>query len=151
MAEHIFRLKARWPGGRNTVGDIMAGNLQTQVSIPKEMDGPNIGTNPDEMLLGAAATCYMITLGALLERAGIETNKQTLESNGYVDVTNGVFTYKKIVHKPTIELMPHATANDRKRAQRLAEKAEETCMISKALKGNVQLELQATITVAEVI
>lgn len=151
MAEHIFRLKARWPGGRNTVGDIMAGNLQTQVSIPKEMDGPNIGTNPDEMLLGAAATCYMITLGALLERAGIETNKQTLESNGYVDVTNGVFTYKKIVHKPTIELMPYATANDRKKAQRLAEKAEETCMISKALKGNVQLELQATITVAEVI
>jgi peroxiredoxin-like protein len=151
MAEHLFQLKARWPGGRNTVGDIAAGNLQTQVSIPKEMDGPNIGTNPDEMLLGAAATCYMITLGALLERAGIETNTQTLESDGYVDVTNGVFTYKKIVHKPTIELMPHATAADQKKAKRLAEKAEETCMISKALKGNVQLELQATIEVAEVI
>lgn len=151
MAEHLFQLKARWPGGRNTVGDIAAGNLQTQVSIPKEMDGPNIGTNPDEMLLGAAATCYMITLGALLERAGIETNTQTLESDGYVDVTNGVFTYKKIVHKPLIELMPHATTADEKKARRLAEKAEETCMISKALKGNVQLELQATIEVAEVI
>ena len=35
------------------------------------MDGPGIGTNPDEMLLGAAATCYIITLAAMLERSGI--------------------------------------------------------------------------------
>ena len=95
MTEHIFKLEARWPGGRNSVGDIHAGNLQTNVSIPKEMDGPNEGTNPDEMLLGAAATCYMITLAAMLERARIDTNTQTLHSEGYVDVTNGVFTYKK--------------------------------------------------------
>lgn len=149
--EHLFTLQARWPGGRNAVGDIAAGNLQTKVSIPKEMDGPSIGTNPDEMLLGAAATCYMITLAALLERAGIETNTQTLQSEGYVDVTNGVFTYKKIIHKPTIELMPNASERDQQRAKRFAEKAEETCMISKALRGNVQLELQATIQVARVI
>ena len=42
------------------------------------MDGPGIGTNPDEMLLGAAATCYMITLAAMLERSQIEATA-TLE------------------------------------------------------------------------
>lgn len=151
MTEHLFHLTARWPGGRNTVGDIQAGNLQTEVSIPKEMDGPGIGTNPDEMLLGAAATCYMITLAALLERAHIQTNTQTLQSVGTVDVTNGVFTYKKIVHKPTITLMPDATAAQIERVNRFAIKAEETCMISKALRGNVQLEVEATIQVAPVI
>lgn len=151
MTEHLFHLTARWPGGRNTVGDIQAGNLQTNVSIPKEMDGPGIGTNPDEMLLGAAATCYMITLAALLERAHIQTNTQTLQSVGTVDVTNGVFTYKKIVHKPTITLMPDATAAQIERVNRFAIKAEETCMISKALRGNVQLEVEATIQVAPVI
>ncbi len=151
MTEHLFHLTARWPGERNAVGDIKAGNLQTNVSIPKEMDGPGIGTNPDEMLLGAAATCYMITLAALLERANIQTNTQTLQSVGTVDVTNGVFTYKKIVHKPTIVLMPDATAAQIERANRFAIKAEETCMISKALRGNVQLEVEATIQVAPVI
>ncbi|WP_010306723.1 OsmC family protein [Kurthia senegalensis] len=151
MTEHLFHLTARWPGERNAVGDINAGNLQTNVSIPKEMDGPGIGTNPDEMLLGAAATCYMITLAALLERANIQTNTQTLQSVGTVDVTNGVFTYKKIVHKPTIVLMPNATPAQIERANRFAIKAEETCMISKALRGNVQLEVEATIQVAPVI
>ena len=61
MAKHHFYLKANWPGNRNDVGDIKSGRLETAVSIPKEMDGPGEGTNPDEMLLGAAATCYIIT------------------------------------------------------------------------------------------
>ena len=62
MTQHHFHLTANWPGKRNDIGEIQSGNLSTQVSIPKEMDGPGIGTNPDEMLLGAAATCYIITL-----------------------------------------------------------------------------------------
>lgn len=95
MSEHHFRLKANWPGLRNDVGEIKAGNLRTKVSIPAEMDGPGVGTNPDEMLLGAAATCYIITLAAMLERSRLEKKQLTLESEGIVEVTNGVLTYKK--------------------------------------------------------
>ncbi len=56
--EHTFYLDAHWDGGRNSTGTIEAGNLKQSISIPKEMDGPGVGTNPDEMLLGAAATCF---------------------------------------------------------------------------------------------
>ena len=55
MTIHHFHLTAEWPGGRNDIGIIQSGNLQTQISIPTEMEGPGIGTNPDEMLLGAAS------------------------------------------------------------------------------------------------
>lgn len=72
MADHHFYLKANWPGNRNDVGTIESGNLITSISIPKEMDGPGEGTNPDEMLLGAAATCYIITLAAMMERSGLK-------------------------------------------------------------------------------
>ncbi len=82
----------------------MAGNLKTQVSIPPEMDGPGVGTNPDEMLLGAAATCYIITLAAMMERSKLEKVDLTMESEGIVDVTKGVITYKKIIHRPQIVL-----------------------------------------------
>lgn len=144
MAEHSFHLKANWPGNRNDIGEIVTGNLQAQISIPKEMDGPGIGTNPDEMLLGAAATCYIITLAAMLERSNIAKEKLDMESSAIVDVTNGVFTYKKIIHRPTIVLK---NEQDLKMTQRLAVKAEQTCMISKALKGNVEIELDPTILI----
>jgi peroxiredoxin-like protein len=145
MAEHHFHLKADWPGLRNDIGTIDAGNLKTKISIPPEMDGPGIGTNPDEMLLGAAATCYIITLAAMMERSKLEKLALTMESIGVVDVTNGVITYKKIIHKPQIVLKPDATEKDATLAHKLADKAETSCMISRALKGNVAIELETTV------
>ncbi|MGE7772317.1 OsmC family protein [Viridibacillus arvi] len=149
MAEHSFHLTANWPGGRNDVGTIASGQLQTKVSIPTEMDGPGIGTNPDEMLLGAAATCYIITLAAMLERSSINVVSLSMKSEGIVDVTNGVFTYKKIIHKPEITLASGTTVRDASLTQKLAEKAEKTCMISKAIQGNVALELQVHLKIEE--
>lgn len=145
MAEHQFHLKAHWPGLRNDVGTIESGQLKTKVSIPPEMDGPGIGTNPDEMLLGAAATCYIITLAAMMERSKLEKENLTMESVGIVDVTKGVITYKKIIHCPVIVLKADATDVDIELALKLAKKAETSCMISRAIKGNVEIELKVSI------
>lgn len=145
MAQHHFHLKADWPGGRNSTGHIEAGNLQTKVSIPPEMNGPGVGTNPDEMLLGAAATCYLITLAAMIERANLPLKEMALNSEGIVDVTNGIITYQKIIHKPFVVLQESAEPIDYKKLDTLVEKAEASCMISRALKGNVEIELQADI------
>ncbi|QTD43233.1 OsmC family protein [Sporosarcina sp. Te-1] len=145
MAEHQFHLKADWPGLRNDVGTIETLNMKTEVSIPIEMDGPGIGTNPDEMLLGAAATCYIITLAAMMERSHIAKQSLTMESVGVVDVTNGIITYKKIIHKPTITLMENATDEEKKLTKRLTEKAEASCMISRAIRGNVEVTVEESI------
>ncbi|WP_445492077.1 OsmC family protein [Niallia sp. 03133] len=145
MADHHFFLQADWPGLRNDVGTIQSGNLQTRISIPKEMDGPGIGTNPDEMLLGAAATCFIITFAAMMERNKINKVSLTLESEGIVDVTNGVFTYKQIIHRPKIVLTKHATEREQSLVRRLAYKAEASCMITRAIKGNVEVKLEETI------
>ncbi|HZG72415.1 MAG TPA: OsmC family protein [Chondromyces sp.] len=145
MAEHHFYLTANWPGLRNDVGEIKTKNLHTKVSIPPEMDGPGIGTNPDEMLLGAAATCYIITLAAMMERSQLEKVNLTMESEGIVDVTKGVITYKKIIHRPEIILQPNATERDQQLARKLAKKAETSCMISRAVQGNIEIELDVTI------
>lgn len=149
MPKHHFHLKADWPGGRNTVGRIEADQLNTQISIPPEMDGPGIGTNPDEMLLGAAATCYIITLGAMIERAELPLFEMGMTSEGVVDVTKGVITYEEIIHRPVVKLKPEATMEDLNKLQKLAEKAEESCMISRAIKGNVKVTLEADLQVVE--
>lgn len=145
MAEHVFHLKAVWPGARNSVGFIEAGNLKMNVSIPPEMNGPGVGTNPDELLLGAAATCYIITLAAMLEHNQLEKAALTMKSEGIVDVTNGIITYKKMIHRPHIVLTAEATEKDIQLAYKLTEKAERSCMISRAIKGNVEIDVQAAI------
>ncbi|MFY4775401.1 OsmC family protein [Metabacillus sp. RGM 3146] len=145
MAEHHFHLKAQWPGLRNGTGKIEAGSLKTEISIPKVMDGPGVGTNPDEMLLGAAATCYIITLAAMMERSKLDKEDLTMESEGIVEVVNGVITYKTIIHRPRIILKNSASEKDEFLARKLAEKAEDSCMITRAVKGNVEIALEAEI------
>ncbi|WP_155590006.1 SACOL1771 family peroxiredoxin [Lysinibacillus cavernae] len=144
MVQHKFTMGLTWSDGRNGTGNITASNLQTQISIPREMNGPGIGTNPDEMLLGAAATCYLITLAALLERSEIDVLELSMQAEGFVSVENGVFTYEKIVHKPKI-IVQELSEHLERRIDRLAQKAEQTCMISKALKGNVVIVCEAQI------
>ncbi|SFK56491.1 peroxiredoxin, SACOL1771 subfamily [Halobacillus dabanensis] len=149
MSLHHFHLKADWPGGRNEVGYIESDKLKTEISIPKEMAGPDVGTNPDEMLLGAAATCYIISLAAMIERAGLPLKEMDMQSEGIVDVTDGVFTYKKIIHRPRVVLTVEAGERDLSKLNRLVEKAEKSCMISKAIGGNVEIEMQADTYIGE--
>ncbi|WP_172194773.1 OsmC family protein [Saccharibacillus qingshengii] len=146
---HIFRLKADWNGGRGGTGRIESGQLKTEISIPEPMDGPGVGTNPDEMLLGAASTCYIITLAAMLERASIEVESLTLDSEGIVDVTNNVFTYKSITHRPLLVLAGSQKEEVLAQAERLAYKAESSCMITRALEGNVEVSAEPTVTFAQ--
>ena len=141
--KHTFTLQTDWAAGRNGVGYLEADRLKTTISIPPEMNGPGIGTNPDEMLLGAAATCYLISLAAMLEKTATQATLR-MTSEGIVDVTNGVFTYEKIIHHVDI-MLAEKTERNEKMALRLAHKAEQTCMISKALKGNVTIIIDVRI------
>jgi peroxiredoxin-like protein len=47
-------------------GQFQIGSLQGEYSVPREMTGPGVGTNPEELLVAAAHTCYLMTLSALL-------------------------------------------------------------------------------------
>ena len=134
--KHQFEVGLDWENGRNGTGKLQARQLQTGVSIPREMNGPNIGTNPDEMLIGAASTCFTISFATLLENAKILPSKLQVRSVGTVDVTGHVYTFERIVHHVDV-----AFDGDfqRARVERFAKKAEETCMISKALKGNIEI------------
>lgn len=143
--KHSFQMNLGWDGGRNDVGTLEAERLKTQISIPPEMDGPGIGTNPDEMLLGAAATCYIITLAAMLGRSELTHRGISIDAEGIVDVTNGVFTYEMIRYNTTIHVSSMMTEREVTLVERIAKKAKDSCMISRALEGNVAFDLQTTI------
>ena len=60
-----------------------------------------------------------------------------VESEATVNIEKGVFTYEKIIHNLYLKIDEHA---DYDKAYRLAQYAESSCMISRALQGNVQIK-----------
>ena len=66
MHQHDFKVQTSWQGGRNNVGNVQGDILSENISIPASLGGVGIGTNPDEMLVSAASSCYIISLAATL-------------------------------------------------------------------------------------
>lgn len=139
MGIHRFELAARWSGGLHGAGELASGKLGTAISVPAELAGPGVGSNPEELLLGAAAACYLISLAALVQRQGIE--RLELVSELFV-AASPAMKVDKIVHKPVIAVPPGFTQEQADRLRKAAVRAERTCMISKALKGNVDIVVE---------
>ena len=117
MVKHDFVVHTSWRGGREEIGKVNGDVISEQISIPSSLGGNGTGTNPDEMLVAAASSCYIISLAATLERAKY----------------------------PTISLTEEEKTHLNKRLPKLLDIADHHCMISNSIRNNVKIEIQATI------
>lgn len=139
--KHTFKAHARYTGGYESSGTLQTKNLDTNISIPASMGGTEIGTNPDEMLLGAATTCFIISLSVLIQRNKLKLEDLKVDSTAHIDVSNGIFTYESISYD--VHIFTSETNEKHALIERLVYKAEENCMITRALKGNVKVAVNA--------
>src|SRR5438876_11969100 len=70
MAEetHRFELQSVWTGNSDGDGALSVQGRAIEYGRPPGMGGKPGRSNPEEMLLGAVASCYSITLAVLAER-----------------------------------------------------------------------------------
>ncbi len=114
MHQHDFKVQTSWQGGRNNVGNVQGDILSENISIPASLGGVGIGTNPDEMLVSAASSCYIISLAATLERAKFTDISIEQQSIGTACLNNGKFSMSKIVHHPQIQIPSDRNSTIRK-------------------------------------
>ncbi|QOY77734.1 SACOL1771 family peroxiredoxin [Staphylococcus aureus] len=141
MHQHDFKVQTSRQGGRNNVGNVQGDILSENISIPASLGGVGIGTNPDEMLVSAASSCYIISLAATLERAKFTDISIEQQSIGTACLNNGKFSMSKIVHQPHIEIPSDQIAQLEKRLPKLITIADNNCMISNAVRDNVDIKI----------
>ena len=137
----VRKAKAVWEGGLRQGKGVM--ELQSQAfqgpySYPSRFEEGE-GTNPEELIAAAHAGCFSMALAASLEREGFPPKRVSTEARVHLEVVDG---------KPTltrIELLTEAEVPgiSPEKFLEIAEAAKEGCPVSGALKGNVQLELDA--------
>jgi peroxiredoxin-like protein len=142
-----YTFKGTWARGIEQTGNISTGNLSTKVGVHTNLIGDKNITNPEELLLSAAASCYMITLSLLLENRGIPYIQIELESEAIVESDRGL-RLDRIIHRPHI-VLEEAYSKDSDKIIKLAHHAEHTCMVSSALRGNVEVVVHPRISIKE--
>jgi len=100
MRDLHFTTELEWsPDG---VGTIAGSDFTTQISVPAEMGGRGVGANPEELLVGAAASCFTANLIALLRRRGLPVSSVSVSATGTVTGPPGRARFKSIAVVPTI-------------------------------------------------
>ena len=100
------------------------------------------GSNPEELLAAAEAACYSMALSASLEKEGFAPTS--------VD-TSAACTVEKVgegfkITRMELTVNANVPGIDDAKFQSIAAATKEGCPVSAALKGNVQLDLKATLS-----
>lgn len=110
------------------------------------MDGLGEGTNPDEMLIGAAGSCFLMSLTYILDKGRIPVERLTVSSTGtFYDDKDGVH-FERLVHYPHIVFSKETNVNMDK-VHKFIKLAEDRCMVSNAFRGNVDVIVKPTIEI----
>ena len=137
------RASAVWEGGLKTgKGSVKTetGTLDASYSFGSRFESAK-GTNPEELLAAAEAACYAMALGLGLEGAGTPPKKVEASAACTIDKVPEGFkiTTMKLVVRASV---PGISADA---FQKVAQATKDGCPVSGALKGNVKIELDATL------
>lgn len=100
------------------------------------------GSNPEELLAAADAACFSMALSAALEKNGTTPTRVETDAHCTVEKVGDGFkvTTMKLVTRATAPGLDDATF------QRIATQVKDGCPVSSALKGNVNIQLDAKLT-----
>jgi lipoyl-dependent peroxiredoxin len=100
-----------------------------------------VGSNPEELLAAAEAACFSMALALGLEQNGTPAEKVETSAACTVDKVGDGFSIT------TMNLVTVATVPgiDQAKFQEIANATKDGCPVSKALKGNMDIKLTATL------
>ncbi|MDQ3673716.1 MAG: OsmC family peroxiredoxin [Gemmatimonadota bacterium] len=98
-----------------------------------------VGSNPEELLAAAEAGCFSMALAASLEKAGTPATRVETTAACTVEAVPGGFGITKM----KLNVQATVPKIDKVKFEQFANETKEGCIVSKALKGNVEITLEA--------
>src|SRR6266516_2101386 len=142
----VRRAEVTWEGdlihGSGAVSAETSGAFgDLPVSWASRTERPDGRTSPEELIAAAHASCFAMALSFGLGNAG--TPPQKLEVNAAVTFDKVGDGFRVVSSALTAQVwVPGVDADGFRKA---AEAAKENCPVSQALKGNVELSVEATL------
>jgi osmotically inducible protein OsmC len=136
--------RATWEGtlaegqGRFSLG---SGAVADQAVTWKDRAEGGEGTSPEELIAAAHASCVLMALAAGLARAGTPPTRLESEAKTTFDQVGEGFAITKM----ELKIRGQVDGIDDGAFREAAEGAKENCPVSHALKGNVEVTLDASL------
>jgi osmotically inducible protein OsmC len=137
----ISRASAAWQGKlRDGKGSFQAasGAFKGDYSFRTRFEGAP-GSTPEELIAAAHAACFSMALSGGLEQGGTPATRVETEAACTIDKVGDGFKITTM----HLKVRGKVSGIDQAQFQKAAEAAKNGCPVSGALKGNVQITLDA--------
>src|SRR5262245_6723429 len=112
------------------------GKLDLDLSLPVEMGGDGVGTNPEQLFAAGYAACFATSMKLVAQRKGLDVSDVSVTAEVGL-APNGMGGFKLDV---TLRVdMPDRVAADA--ARELVDATHQVCPYSNATRGNVPVRL----------
>jgi peroxiredoxin-like protein len=139
MSDLSFDVELMWSESEGRgAGEIETDDLVLELSGPESMGGRGVGTNPEELLVCAVASCFTATLFGVLRRARLPVDSLAVGATGTVTGFPGHARFSRVVVAPTIlggDIERHLEY------EKAAGIAHDRCFIGHALAPEVAYEV----------
>ena len=142
----VRRADATWEGdllsGNGVVSASSSGAFSSlPVSWASRTEASNGKTSPEELVAAAHASCFSMAFSSNLAKAGHRAERLDVSAEVTFDKLEGGWT----VTKSALTVRGVVPGIDQAGFQAAAEADRDGCPISRALKGNVELSVDATL------
>ena len=137
---HTYRVHVTGRDPDTSTGSLDSDCAQTVTcGPPPQFGGEDTWWSPEQLLLGAVASCHMTTFLALARRQKLDVEELSCEVEAKLDKTREGLRFTSLVVDLAIEMASHECDG----VQRLVEKTHQHCIVTNAL--SVPVEVRATV------
>jgi organic hydroperoxide reductase OsmC/OhrA len=143
---YFYETHLYWKGRRRGLLEVSELPPVT-TSAPPEFQGEPGFWTPEHLLVAALESCLMTTFLAIAEKSKLDVVSYRSSALAKLESVEGVgLAFTRILVRPIVKLR---NEQDREKARRILDKAERSCLVSRAL--GVPIHYDASIAVSEAV
>lgn len=143
--EHAYRVMTWWTCADTGLAKSDSAPNAIHFTTPVEPAGAEGRWTPEELLLASIAGCFTTTFWSIAQSAQFIFTDLIVKASGTVLITEYGYTLNEIVIRPVLTVASSKEAN---RARGLLNRAENLCLVSRAI--HARLSFQPQVQIAEV-
>jgi peroxiredoxin-like protein len=140
---HQYQVVAWWTSGRTGIAKSRSAQNAIHFTAPAEFGGLEGRWTPEDLLLGALASCYTTTFRALAEHSRFEYADLEVEVQGIVHKADSGYRFSEIIIRPNLTISSEAGLE---RALLLLQKADALCLVARTLSIHQTFESRVQVT-----
>ena len=122
----------------SVVSATIEGQPELSIAPPAGFGGPGDIHSPEDLQVAAVASCFILSFKAIATASRLEWDGISVSVDGTLEQVERAVQFTAFSTRVTLNL---AADSNREKAEKLLEKAEQTCFITNSLKAGNTLEI----------